>query len=377
MKRMFVVAVASLMCWTVTAALAFAQGELEAAARDWKRRADDLQARIASHNARRSSVDRYNHAAVDRWNANNDALRREGHALVVERERLLARVRAMDRSTPLPLTKAPVMRLLAQAPKAPTKVALLVGINNYSKRGLAAKPLTWAERDVTELSKVLSKGGFSVRLLTGSAAGDDKATKANIEAALDELLKGRGASDVVLVGLAGHGQQLKIKGKEDAFFCAHDSELSDAKTMVSLSALVRNLDRKGGVNLVLVDACRDNPDPGRGARSITGNELEGKLPSNTAVLFSCAAGQQAFETKDAGGGHGVFFHHVLQGLRGEAKNKKGDVTWDSLVAYTREHVNDRAKEWFPDRAKDAKDGELQTPHQLTNLVKVPVLLAVR
>ena len=58
------------------------------------------------------------------------------------------------------------------------------------------------------------------------------------------------------------------------------------------------------------------------------------LPPNTAMVFSCAAGQQAMETQSAGGGHGVFFFHVLEGLQGEAAKRNGDVTWSSLL----EHV---------------------------------------
>src|SRR4051812_5089732 len=85
------------------------------------------------------------------------------------------------------LTLAVVFGLLAQGPKPSTKVALLVGVNHYSKRGLAKKPLDWAERDVGELAKLLRKGGFQVRLLTGSAPGKAKATKANIDTALDKL----------------------------------------------------------------------------------------------------------------------------------------------------------------------------------------------
>jgi len=45
---------------------------------------------------------------------------------------------------------------------------------------------------------------------------------------------------------------------------------------------------RDGINLMLVDACRDNPSRGRG---MDGNELEGRLPVNTALLFSCAARQ--------------------------------------------------------------------------------------
>ena len=42
----------------------------------------------------------------------------------------------------------------------------------------------------------------------------------------------------------------------------------------------------------------------------------------SAPSLSCAAGQQAFETIDAGGGHGVFFHQVLEGMRGKAKDEE-------------------------------------------------------
>jgi hypothetical protein len=143
--------------------------------------------------------------------------------------------------------------------------------------------------------------------------------------------------------------------------------------MVSLTGLMEKLDRKGGTNLVLVDACRDDRTRG-GVRGIEGNELRGRIPANTAVLFSCAARQQAFETDQAGGGHGIFFHFVLEGLRGKAKDEDNKVTWDDLVRYVRRNVNPRARELFPDRAKVKADGKLQTPHMLGSLVDVPVLV---
>jgi hypothetical protein len=42
---------------------------------------------------------------------------------------------------------------------------------------------------------------------------------------------------------------------------------------------------------------------------------------------------------------------VLEGLKGEATNKHGEVNWDGLVTYVKENVNTSAKLWFPDRAK--------------------------
>ncbi|MEY4176817.1 MAG: putative serine protease HhoA precursor [Planctomycetota bacterium] len=280
------------------------------------------------------------------------------------------------------------------------KVALLVGVNKYDKRGFADKPLEFAERDVTDLATELRAQGFTVRLLLGSFPDGDpsRATKKNIDRALQELLAGRNARDLVLVGFAGHGQQMPLRdaqgqeqkgpdGKdlEDAFFCPVDGVRSDATTLVSLIGLMETLDQKGGVNLVLVDACRDNPDPSRGSRSsITGDELNGRLPTNTAIMFSCAARQQAWETKSAGGGHGVFFYNVLEGLRGGAAKKNGDVTWGSLVEHVKDYTNVRAKEWLPEQAEYASkrrstnlaDLPFQTPHELKNLIDQPVLAKV-
>src|SRR5262249_52470194 len=95
-----------------------------------------------------------------------------------------------------------------------TKHALLVGVLEYDSPLL--EKLKFTENDVEELGKVLSgKGGFAeVRLLTtrrGQAKKDDAPTAANIRAALAALLAGKKRDDTVLVALAGHGIQMKVK----------------------------------------------------------------------------------------------------------------------------------------------------------------------
>ncbi len=278
----------------------------------------------------------------------------------------------------------------------PKKVALLVGVNKYSKRGFVDRPLKYAERDVDALAVELRKQGFStVRVLKGSLDGGDRASKPNIDAAIQQLLKDVDAVDLVLLGFSGHGTQQPLLDKQgkpirndegelqqDAFYCPVDAVRGEPESMVSLTELMKTLRRKGGINLVLVDACRDEPvDPTKGEsdKSLTGDELNGRLPKDTALFFSCAAKQKSLETDKAGGGHGVFIHHVLEGLRGEAADEKGEVTWNGLTNYVTARVNDRAKEWFPDRAivADAERmGELQTPHKLENMIKRPVLARV-
>src|SRR5262249_6808094 len=232
--------------------------------------------------------------------------------------------------------------------------------------------LQYAQRDVEDLARELRIAGYTVRLLTGGGAGVNRATKANIDKALADVLRLVTKKDTLVVALAGHGQQVPIKGADDkdkleAFFCPRDAVLGQPKTMVSMSVVLKQLDeRGGGTNLVLVDACRNDPSPGRG-RGIDGNRVEA-LPEGTAVLFSCSKGQRAFESPKAGGGHGVFFHFVLEGLRGKAKNDKGAVTWDRLVTYVKEHV----EEEFPRLVPDVP--VRQVPHHVSNLGLTPVLL---
>jgi uncharacterized caspase-like protein len=251
----------------------------------------------------------------------------------------------------------PLPPSVAQPPPAPgRKVALLVGVNEYANRKL--DDLRYAERDVAELAEVLTAAGFTVRTLLGSRQGDDAATRANVEAALDKLLRGAGKKDTVLLAFSGHGQQLFVRekgpdgreaDKEVPFFCPRDAVPTDPATLVSLNAVLRALDeRGGGHNLLLVDACRNIFDPNKGARGgVNGSRIDG-LGEGTAVFFSCSGRQRARETEKAGGGHGVFFHFVLQGLRGArgATDEQGHVTWEQLVPYVKGRVKAEFPAWF-------------------------------
>ncbi len=276
----------------------------------------------------------------------------------------------------------PFVDLLFAQPPTPTakgrRVALLVGVNEYTNRNL--ENLKYAERDITELAAVLKSAGFEVRVLLGSADGTKAATRLNIEAAFAAVLNGVGKADTVLLGFAGHGQQLftKVKGpdgresvKEIPFFCPKEAVPADPTTLVSLSEVLKTLDeRGGGHNLLLVDACRNVVDPNRGSRGgIDGTRVEIQ-GIGTAAFFSCSPRQRAMETDKAGGGHGVFFHFVIEGLKGEARNRKGQVTWDQLIPYVKRNVKEELPNWF----SDLPESERQVPVSIGNVGDDPVLV---
>src|SRR5262249_20881252 len=68
-----------------------------------------------------------------------------------------------------------------------------------------------------------------------------------------------------------------------------------------------------------------------------------------------------------GKGHGVFFHYVIEGFKGKAKNRSGSVSWNSLVDYVTEMVSDEAPKLLGEAAR-------QPPHEIRNMLgKSPVL----
>jgi tetratricopeptide (TPR) repeat protein len=258
---------------------------------------------------------------------------------------------------------------VSQTPPVGKKVALLIGVNKYDKRGF--RDLEYAERDVAVMKPLLENAGFEVHLLTASAEEARRATLKNIQATIERVLKDRTKRDLVLVALAGHGLQIEVVGPDgklhaDSFFCPCDAVNGHPKTMLSMGKLFEDINARGGEhNLVLIDACREDPTRGRGMDGSTVRTL----PEGVAVLFGCRAGQKTYETKRAGGGHGVFFHFVIEGLRGEAANPRGNVTWARLVEYVTERVAEDAPRLFGD------DSLRQTPNLIANLPGISPVIA--
>jgi formylglycine-generating enzyme required for sulfatase activity len=286
---------------------------------------------------------------------------------------------------PAALAAIVALPLAGQADQKGKKYAVLVGVKTYQSDARLAD-LKYTENDVEDLAKLLGKPGAAfaqVVVLTTTRGGDrrtDQPTAANIRAALKKVFDKVEKHDTVLVALAGHGVQLTVADPKDrkverdeAFFCPADAKLKNTKdrteltkTLISLKELFDELDGSGArVKLLLVDACRNDPKSGR---NVDVDNVP-RPPRGTAALFSCASGQRAFETdKLAAKGHGVFFHFVLEGLRGQARNKAGVVTWASLTDYVKDKVSDEVP-------RVIGGGARQSPHEIMNLIgKSPVLL---
>lgn len=263
--------------------------------------------------------------------------------------------------------------LLLAAPPESKKYALLVGVNKYQHDNL--KPLRFAENDATDLAALFEKAGYEVILLSGAARDETrKPTRANIDTNLRDILRKCKKGDAVVVGLAGHGVQ--FDGQPDCFFCPSDARpfADETDSLVSLGKIYTEMAKSfAGVKVLLVDACRNDPmleKQASGKRGGVDADNAPRPPRGVAALFSCSAGEFAFETEKLGSGHGVFFHYVMKGLRGQAKDSDGEVTFAALAGFVQKNVARRVPGLIGGGAK-------QSPNLKADLSgESPVLLKI-
>ena len=226
----------------------------------------------------------------------------------------------------------------------PRSYALVVGIGDYKNLPASAK-LEFAVRDAEAIYSILISpegGNFraeNVRKLTG-----DRATLANIKRELETWLPSVAKSDDrVLVYFAGHGFIDPKSG--GSFLAPYDFDPQ------RIAASGYPMDQLGKViggtiqakwKVLLTDACHS------GAISPEqGEVLNRSLLDLNRSMFSMTASrarEQSFESKDWGGGHGIFTYYVVRGMEGYAdENKDSIVTADELAEYVRRNVREATK----------------------------------
>jgi WD40 repeat protein len=277
---------------------------------------------------------------------------------------------------------AVVLLLIASSPmlagggKKGTQYAVLVGVKEYKHEKLP--PLKYSENDVVVLAKLLRAAGYNVTLLCDSMGEKDAQlvpNKVNIERVIKDVLRKCDHGDTVILAFAGHG--LQFQTQKDAFFCPLDARplMSATDSLVSLGKVYEALDGSfASVKVLLVDACRDDPDAGRGSRGVDADHAP-RPPSGVAALFSCRAGERAYEDKKYE--HGVFFYHLLKGLQGEAKNAKGNVTFAGLAEYVQEQVSADVPKLIGEGAKQSPNVKMdQSGPPLTLITNAVATTAV-
>jgi tetratricopeptide (TPR) repeat protein len=282
---------------------------------------------------------------------------------------------------------APVAEPKAKA-RAEDQWALLVGISDYPGQ---IQKLQFPRNDAIATKDLLiSAAGFPedhIKLLTDNGQGDSKATKQNILAAVDYLAQHVQPGHQVIVLLAGHGIVRGLGYQAKGYFLPVDVDASSKealeRTGLDLQEFSHHLSAlKAKQFTMFIDACREDPFPGRGIKGNTMTDVmsrslrvvpaegaaPGKEPPTSVAFYACQIGERAFE--DPKLGHGVFTYYVLKGITDLANRPDGRVEAGYLAAYLKENV----QKWSAEFARQAKYPVEQTPTMVATDVRGPLVI---
>ena len=225
----------------------------------------------------------------------------------------------------------------------PRSYALIVGVANYKNLPAQAQ-LLYSERDAEAIFSILISpegGNFhieNVHKLTGA-----RATLANIRNELENWLPSTAKEeDRVVIYFAGHG--FVYNGQ--AYLAPYDLQPANiAGTGYSMDTLGKIIGSKikAKWKVLLTDSCHSGaitPD----ADTETINKSLQDLDRSLFSLTASRARERSFESKEWGGGHGIFTYYVVKGLEGAAdESHDGIVTADELGEYVRRNVREATK----------------------------------
>jgi Caspase domain len=182
-----------------------------------------------------------------------------------------------------------------------SRLALLIGNANYK-----SSPLQNPVNDVRLMEKALTEAGFTII----KAENASRREMQRMVRDFGERLKQSGG--VGLFYFAGHGVQ--VKGANylvpvDADIRAEDEVAFDS--IDAQSVLEKMETAKNRINLLILDACRDNPFA-KGSRSGSTGLATMSAPSGSLVAYSTSPGSVA---SDGAGNNGLYTQHLAAVMR--------------------------------------------------------------
>ena len=235
-------------------------------------------------------------------------LEEERRILAAEREKLEREKKKLSESiaskqsnqSPSIVIQSEVKVYDNQTIEAGKRIALVIGNSKYDSH-----PLSNPKNDADDMSKVLRESNFEVIDLRDS-------TLVQMRSALRLFGDKLNSSDVGLVYYSGHG--IEVKGRNYLIPVNADIKRSDEVSDQSLDMgliLEKMETAKKGINILIVDACRDDPF-GRSFRSSSRGLAQVDAPKGTIIAFSTSPGRVA---ADGEGRNSPYTKNLVKAIR--------------------------------------------------------------
>ena len=213
--------------------------------------------------------------------------------------------------------------MLATQALAEKRVALVIGNDDYT----TLPDLNNAKKDATDMARTLKGLGFDVILKTNAGRREMGRALVDFEGRLS-------GADAGLVFYAGHG----IQADGTNWLIPSDARIEVEGDLpyesVDAADFLNRMRRAGApVNLVILDACRDNPLPTRSRSASRGLAVQSAVQGvkGIAMLYSAGPGEKAADGPR--GGNGVFTGELLKALT------KPGLTVEQVFKETAKQVN--------------------------------------
>jgi len=200
-----------------------------------------------------------------------------------------------------------LLNALASSYKDEKRYALVIGNSNYSKDiGILKNPLN----DATDVATELRKSNFEVQLITNATYVQMREAMRKFQ---EKLTAGPRDQTVGLFYYAGHG----VAYQDENYLVPIDADVKFEDDITRMCFPVQrmvlaNMEHTNSrMNIVILDACRNNPFPATN-RAISGGLAEMKKARGSFIAYATAPGSVA---SDGSGRNGLYTQELIKALR--------------------------------------------------------------
>ena len=189
--------------------------------------------------------------------------------------------------------------------KADKRIALIVGNSRYQN----VTPLNNPGNDASLMAETLRGVGFT--LIGGRAQVD--LDKPGFDRVVQEFGRALTGADVALFYYSGHGMQIRGENYLVPVSANPTREADVDFQMLNVNLVMRQMEGSGTkLNIVILDACRNNPFGGRGLRAADGGLAQIRGAEGTLISFATQPGNVA---QDGSGRNSPFTEALAETIR--------------------------------------------------------------
>lgn len=229
------------------------------------------------------------------------------------------------------------------AAKPGNTYAIIIGISQYK----TVPSLQYADKDAQAFEDLLlSEAGGKVPRINIETFLNDKATKDNVADAISIIARKAKPGDRVYFFFAGHGDMEDLTQIENGLLLLYNSPKGnyfgmkdDVLEILDLKRYLSPLAMRGTEMIFIVDACHSG-NLGGGVEGVQQTALAlATAWGKEYKILSCQPNQLSLESKEWGGGRGLFSLQLEEGMKGLAdKNNDGKVSFSELQRYITDQV---------------------------------------